>query len=80
MSNAENLQQALRGGSSRSSIDGLFQSGENYAEAVECLKSRYNRPRLIHKAHVKMILEATPLKDGNGKELRALHDTVQQHV
>ena len=41
------LQQALRGGSARTAIDGLSQSGENYAEAVECLKSRYNRPRLI---------------------------------
>ena len=27
-----------------------------------------------------MILEATPLKDGNRKELRVLHDTMQQHV
>ena len=63
LSNAEKfvyLQQALKGGSARSSVDGLSQSGENYAEAVECLKSRYNRPRLIHKAHVKMILD-TPL-------------------
>lgn len=74
------LQQALNKGSAKSSIDGLAQSGENYSEAVACLKARYNRPRLIHKAHVKMILDAAPLKDGNGKELRALHDTVQQHV
>ena len=27
-----------------------------------------------------MILEVTPLKDGNERELRVLHDTVQQHV
>ena len=27
-----------------------------------------------------MILEAPPLRDGNGKELRHLHDTVQQHL
>ena len=83
LSNAEKfvyLQQPLRGGPARNSIDGLSQSSENYAEAVECLKSRYNWPRLIHKAHVKIILEAPPLKDGSGKELRALHDTVQQHV
>lgn len=74
------LQQALSKGTAKSSIDGLAQSGENYSEAVACLKARYNRPRLIHKAHVKMILDAAPLKDGNGKELRVLHDTVQQHV
>ena len=27
-----------------------------------------------------MILEVTPLKDGSARELRVLHDTVQQHV
>ncbi len=53
-------------------IEGLSQSGENYAEAVDCLQSRYNRPRLIHQTHVKMILEALALKEGTGKELRKL--------
>ena len=27
-----------------------------------------------------MILDAAPLKDGNGREIRILHDTVQQHI
>ena len=49
-------------------------------EAVDCLKSRYDHPRLVHQTHVKMILDAAPLKDGTGKELRHLHDTVQQHL
>ena len=71
------LQQALRNGSARSSIDGLSQSGDNYSEAIACLKARFDRPRLIHKGHVKMILEAPSLKEGNGKELR---DAVQQHM
>ena len=66
------LQQALKGGAAKSSIDGLAQSGENYNEAIECLKSRYNRSRLIHKAHVKMILDAAPLKDGSSKEIASL--------
>ena len=44
------------------------------------LKARYNRPRLIHRAHVHMIVDAPPLKDGSGKELRRLHDTLQQHL
>ena len=74
------LQHALRDGSARVVIDGLSQSGENYAVAVECLRSRYDRPRLIHQAHVKSILEAPPLKEGNGRELRKLHDLVQQHL
>ena len=56
------LQQALNNGNAKSSIDGLSQSGDNYPEAVACLKTRYDRPRLIHKAHVKMILEAPLVK------------------
>ena len=74
------LQQSIKGGSTKSVIEGLSRSGGNYAEAVECLQSRYNRPRLIHKAHVRMILDAAPLKEGTGKELRHLHDTVQQYL
>ncbi len=83
LSNSEKLvylQQALKGGSAKSTIEGLSRSGDNYGEAIECLKARYDRPRLIHQAHVKIILDAPPLKDGNGKEIRKLHDTVQQHL
>ena len=74
------LQHSLKNGSAKSVIEGLSRSGEYYAEAIECLRSRYNRPCLIHQTHVRMILEAPPLKDGSGKELRHLHDTVQQHL
>ena len=74
------LQQSLKNGSAKSAIEGLSRSGEYYMEAVECLKARYDRLRLIHQTHVRMILEAPSLKDGSGKELRRLHDTVQQHL
>ena len=74
------LQHSLKNGPAKKIIEGLSRSGEYYAEAIECLKSRYDRPRLIHQAHVRMIIEAPPLKDGSGKELRRLHDTVQQHL
>ena len=74
------LQHALKDGSAKRVIEGLSRSGEHYGEAVKCLTSRYDRPRLIHQTHVKMILEAPALKEGTGKELRRLHDTVQQHL
>ena len=61
-------------------IEGLSRSGECYSEAVKCLQTRYNKPHLIHQTHVKMILEAPQLTEGNGKELRRLHDVVQQHL
>ena len=56
---------------------GLSRSGEHYAEAIGCFKSH---PQLIHQTHVKMVLETPPLHEGNGKELRCLHDTMQQHL
>ena len=74
------LKHALKGGTAKNVIEGLSRSGEQYKEAIESLKSRYDRPRLLHQTHVRMILEAAGLKEGSGKELRRLHDTVQQHL
>ena len=74
------LQHALKDGSARKAIEGLSHSGENYDDAVKCLKALYDRPRLIHRTHVQMIVDTPPLKEGNGKELRRLHDNIQQHV
>lgn len=82
ISNAEKivyLQNALKDGSAKK-IEGLLNSGDNYDEAVKCLKARFDRPRLIHRTHVQMILDAPAVKEGSGKELRRLHDNVQQHV
>ena len=83
LSDAEKLVylcQALRDGVARSAIEGLSRSGEHYKEAVECLCSRFDRPRLIHQAHVRKIIEAPSLRDGSGKDLRRFHDTMQQHL
>lgn len=74
------LRQSLKDGTARSVIEGLSRSGEHYTEAVDCLKARYNRPRFIHQMHVKSIVEFPLLKDGSGKELRKLYDTIQQHL
>ena len=74
------LQHAIKDGSAKNVIEGLSHSGDNYEEAIECLQSCYNRPYLIQRTHVQLIVDAPPLKEGNGKELRRLHDTIQQHV
>jgi len=37
-------------------------------------------PRMIHQTHVCRIVEAPSLRDGTGKELRTVHDTVVQHL
>ena len=46
------LQQSLKDGSTKRSVEGLSQSGDCYAEAISCLKSQYDRPQLIHQTHV----------------------------
>ena len=74
------LRQSLKDGSARSVIEGLSHSGEQYHEAVKCLQERYGRPRTIHQAHVSKIVNVPKLKDSSGRELRQLHDVLQQHL
>ena len=74
------LRHSLKDGSAKTVIERLSHSGDQYEEAIASLRSRYARPRLIHQAHVRKIYEAASLKEGSGKELRYLHDTVQQHL
>lgn len=59
--------------SQRNAIEGLSRTGDSYDEAVQSLKIRYDRPRLIHKAHVRVILKTPSLRDGSSRELRRLH-------
>ena len=74
------LRNSVKDGSTKGIIEGLSTSGEFYAEAIDTLKARYNRPRLIHQSHVRIVLDAPPVKEGTGRELRQLHDTVRQHL
>ncbi|XP_064386059.1 uncharacterized protein LOC135334711 [Halichondria panicea] len=74
------LRHSLKDCTAKSVIEGLSHTGDQYAEATASLKSRYDRPRIIHQAHVRKIYEVANLKEGSGKELRQLHDTVQQHL
>ena len=46
------LRDALKDGPAKTIMQGLTQTSESYAEAIECLQERYDRPRLIHMAHV----------------------------
>ena len=61
-------------------IEGLSHSGDNYGEAIKHLKTRYDTPRLIHRTYVQKIVDTPSIKESNGKELRRLHDNIQQHV
>ncbi len=74
------MQCSLKDGSAKSIIEGLSQSGDQYDEAITCLTNRFDKPRQIHQTHVKMILESPQIRDGSGRELQRLHDTIQQHT
>ena len=75
------LKDALKDGPARTVIQGLAQMAGTYNEAIKCLQDRYDRPRLIQRAHVQNILEAQVIKSNSGKEIRCIHDViVTQHV
>ena len=52
------LRDAVKGGPARNVIQGLTQTVESYKEAIECLRARYDRPRIAHREHVRSILQA----------------------
>ena len=74
------LREAVKDGSANQVIQGISHSAGSYKEAVESLRKRYDRPRIIHKNHVKALVETPHVRTGSGKELRQLHDVVSRHV
>ena len=73
------LKDALKDSPAELVIQGLAQTTDTYDDAIECLLNRYDRPHLIHQAHVRAIVDVPCLKEGKGKEMRCLHDILLQH-
>ena len=71
------LRGTLKDGPAHHVVSGLMQTSESYMEAIRYLQERYDRPCILHQAHVRKIQEATPLKTGSGQELRRLHDLLR---
>ena len=71
---------AFKNGPARHAIEGLSGTVSNYCEAITLLQEHYDRPGLLHQAHVCTIVEAPSLKDGSGKELCGLYDVLAQHL
>ena len=64
----------------KNAIEGIDAVAEAYPEAIEALKARFDRPQIIHRAHVRALLSIKPMKDGLSAELRQLHDNLQHHL
>ena len=69
------LRQLLKDRPAKLIIEGLSGLGNDYIEAIECLKKRYDQPRVLHRVHVRTISEVPVIKHGSGKELRVLNET-----
>ena len=61
------LRHALKDGPARNVIQGLTQSAESYQDSVRYLKDRYDWPRLVHREHVRSIVQVPPMKPDNGR-------------
>ena len=73
------LKDALKDKPARQVIEGLMQDEKYYKEAIGCLQRHYDRPHLIHQAHVHILYEALFLRDANSCELCCLHDIAAPH-
>ena len=74
------LRDAIKGGRGRNVIQGLTQTAESQQEAIECLKARYDLPRITHREHVRNNLQAPVLIPHSGRELRKFYDLCNQHI
>ena len=61
------LRQALKDGQAKDVIEGLSGLGDDYKHAVEYLRGRYDKPRLIHREHVCLIVEVPSIKEEVGE-------------
>eukprot|EP00794_Sanderia_malayensis_P010236 gene10236-11286_t len=64
----------------KDAVQGIVAVAEAYPEAISALKARFDRPQIIHRAHVRSLLQTRSLKDGSSSELRQLHDTFQHNL
>ena len=74
------LRDALKDGPAEAVIRGLAKPGDTYGEPVDCLCKCYDRPCVIHKAHIDAILNIPILRGGNCRDMCCFHDTATLHT
>ena len=73
------LRGQLKGEASKA-VEGLSLTNENYAEAVDILKSRFGRKHSIIRAHVKCLLAMDKLPQCHSATLRSFLNEVEIHI
>jgi len=61
-------------------IQSLEINSDNYQEALDLLKQRYDDKRIITQEHIKALFDLTPVAKGNHIALRKLIDDVMRHL
>ena len=51
----------------------------SYEEAIKCLKKQYDRPRWVQMEHIRIIVDAVPIKNCSDEKFCWLYDVVTQH-
>ena len=64
----------------KDAIEGTDAVGEAYPKSITAPEARFDRPQVIHHAHIRALLNAKPSKDDSSAGLRQLHDTFQHHL
>ena len=74
------LLESLTTQKAKDAIEGIDAVAEAYPEAIAALKTRFHRPQVILCAHVRALLNVSPVKNGSSMERRQLHGTLQHHL
>ncbi|KAF0721510.1 Integrase catalytic domain-containing protein [Aphis craccivora] len=61
-------------------VDALEINDFTYTTAIKCLKSRYERKRLITEAHVRSLLELPKLTGSSASDLRGFLANITKHI
>ena len=68
-------------GQAAKAIEGLTVSQENYESALEIIKSRFGKTKLLIATHVDALLKIKPVLDSrNVQKLRGLFDDLETHI
>ena len=61
-------------------VEGFEVTGANYKPAVEALKHRYGRKRIIISSLIKSVINLEPTSSLSARALRELHDTLKNRT
>ncbi|KRX37880.1 hypothetical protein T05_2497, partial [Trichinella murrelli] len=67
-------------GTARSAIEGIPLTPENYTQAVDILKARFGRPRMVIREHVAALWRAPACREMTARGIQSLVDEVTKHL